>query len=300
MFQFFRTIENYFKVEKKIILKYPELPCLHVGSLVRNIYLPLEFCEIPAGQATNKKCPPKCVAKMIRFSATSSEIRKKKIVELLSKINYSSPEIQGFGLTIGKDFQKVEARVLKPPDIKYQRGSVKPRSGVWDGSRSNFLETQNAPIKWGLVNCDDYVRIDHLVKLKDDIFRAAEKQNIRLERFEGDRNIRNINMMRSRPGELEDLLKKCVNEGMRFVIVLIIDRNDCYAQVKQAAELKIGLLTQCIKSSTLERMNGMTIGNILLKINAKLNGRNHEIVEESYLKMATQGGGVMFVGGDVS
>lgn len=281
-------------------MKYPELPLLHVGSIVRNIYLPLEFCEIPAGQATNKKCPPKCVAKMIKFSATSSDVRKKKIVELLNKINYSSPEIQGFGLNVGKDFQKVEARVLRPPDIKYLRGMVKPNSGVWDGSRSSFLETQNAPIKWGLVNCDDYTKMGDMIGLKEDIFRAAEKQNIRLERFEGDKNIRSINVMRSRPGEMEDLLQKCVNEGMKFVIVLIIDRNDCYAKVKQAAELKIGILTQCIKSSTLQRMNGMTIGNILLKINAKLNGRNHEIVEESYIKMATQGGGVMFVGGDVS
>ena len=281
-------------------MKFPELPCLHVGSIVRNIYLPLEFCEIPAGQATNKKCPPKCVAKMIRFSATSSDDRKKKIVELLNKINYSSPEIQGFGLNVGKDFQKVEARVLKPPDIKYLRGMVKPMSGVWDGSRSSFLETQNAPIKWGLVNCDDYVRLDQMMTLKNDIFGAAERQNIRLERFEGDNNIRSLNVMRSRPGDLENLLLQCVKQGMKFVIVLIIDRNDCYAQVKQAAELKIGLLTQCIKSSTLARMNSMTIGNILLKVNAKLNGRNHEICEDSYLRLATKSGGVMFVGGDVS
>lgn len=46
--------------------------------------------------------------------------------------------------------------------------------------------------------------------------------------------------------------------------------------VKQVAELKVGLLTQCLKSGTVRtKMNDATIGNILLKLNSKLNGINH-------------------------
>lgn len=46
-------------------------------------------------------------------------------------------------------------------------------------------------------------------------------------------------------------------------------------QVKRASELRTGVLTQCIKSRTLERINPMTVTNILLKVNAKLRGTNH-------------------------
>lgn len=49
------------------------------------------------------------------------------------------------------------------------------------------------------------------------------------------------------------------------------------AAVKQASELKIGVLTQCIKSKTIFKMNRSTAGNILLKINSKLNGINHTL-----------------------
>lgn len=45
--------------------------------------------------------------------------------------------------------------------------------------------------------------------------------------------------------------------------------------MKQISELQVGVLTQCLKSKTVSRLNEATAGNILLKINAKLNGTNH-------------------------
>lgn len=47
--------------------------------------------------------------------------------------------------------------------------------------------------------------------------------------------------------------------------------------MKQISELKIlgGIVTQCIKQQTMRKLNDSTVGNILLKINSKLNGVNH-------------------------
>lgn len=44
------SIEEYFKQKKGITLQYPNLPCLWVGSTVRNICLPMEFCSVAPGQ----------------------------------------------------------------------------------------------------------------------------------------------------------------------------------------------------------------------------------------------------------
>lgn len=53
--------------------------------------------------------------------------------------------------------------------------------------------------------------------------------------------------------------------------------NCVVAKVKQIAELNVGVLTQCIKSITMQRMNEATCSKILLKVNSKLNGVNHTL-----------------------
>jgi eukaryotic translation initiation factor 2C len=300
------TVQQYFQQKKNIQLRYPNLPCLHVGSRVRNIYLPLELCEIPAGQATNKKCTPNAVAAMIKYSATSTDERKAKIRNLLNRINYSQPgsEVQGFGIGVdNRNFQNVEGRVIDPPQLMYRDGPVTPRCGVWNGKK--FLETQGEQIKWAIINCDDRTTVQTIVELKGNILKGAAQQGMNLFPSQGNNDYFALNMMRARPGELEALLEKCSKAQYKIVFVIIIDRNDCYAQVKQAAELKVGILTQCIKANTVFRMNGrggpmMTIGNIMLKVNAKLNGKNQEVVEPSYQKYNSLSDGVMFVGGDVT
>jgi hypothetical protein len=53
------------------------------------------------------------------------------------------------------------------------------------------------------------------------------------------------------------------------------------AKVKQVAELNVGILTQCVKGKTMQRMNHATCSNILLKVNSKLNGINHTLAPVS-------------------
>lgn len=66
---------------------------------------------------------------------------------------------------------------------------------------------------------------------------------------------------------------------MQVLFCVIPDRGDSYARIKQAAELRCGVLTQCIKATTLFKKgtDQSTIANILLKVNAKLNGTNHKL-----------------------
>ncbi|KAL1139166.1 hypothetical protein AAG570_009226, partial [Ranatra chinensis] len=65
------------------------------------------------------------------------------------------------------------------------------------------------------------------------------------------------------------------------------------AKIKQIAELEIGLLTQCIKGKTVHKCSRSTAANLLLKINAKLNGINHRIPRQSWQV-------IMVVGADVT
>lgn len=73
-----------------------------------------------------------------------------------------------------------------------------------------------------------------------------------------------------------DIVKK---EKASIAFVIIPDFGNIYAKIKQLAEIKCGVLTQCIKAGTVfrKRSDGSTISNILLKVNAKLNGTNHRL-----------------------
>lgn len=227
------TVLEYFERVKNTRLRFPDLPCLHVGSKIRNVYLPLELCFIPAGQATNKKCTPNCVAQMIKFSATSTDERKRKIQNLLSKINYAQPggEIKGFGIDVDKKFQNVEGRVIDAPKIRYLTGTVSTKNGVWNGGK--YLETQpGEQIKWAIINCDDRTRLQEITQLKTNILNESRRLGMRMTDWREDTDYFTINMMRPKPGDMENLLRKCQKNGHKLVFVIIIDRNDCYAQGK--------------------------------------------------------------------
>lgn len=80
---------------------------------------------------------------------------------------------------------------------------------------------------------------------------------------------------------LDDLKK---NKMQLVVVVIPGFPPDVYARVKQQAELQVGILTQCVKDQTIskcvDRNDRSTAGNILLKINSKLNGINHTFNSE--------------------
>lgn len=297
------TVAQYFQQNRGRQLRFPNLPYLWVGSKVKRVYLPLEFCEIPAGQATNKKCTPKCTANIIKFSATSTDERKRKIRDLLKRIDYAkNPTISGFGIEVDTNFQMIDGRVIQPPNIGYKNSVVTPSKGVW--REGKYLDTAREQIKWCIINCDDRTQSPALMDFKKNIMTAARLQNLILADMQA-QEIRNMKCFpQSFKIDIENELGRCLQAGYRLVFVIVIDRNDCYARVKQAAELKVGILTQCIKAGTIFKMGRgnpqMTINNILLKVNSKLNGTNQLIQENSFNNFNTAASGVMFIGADVT
>lgn len=64
-------------------------------------------------QVINKKCTENQTRAIIKIAATSTDLRKQKIMNLLRQITHNqSPVIRGFGLSIDGDFTKVQPRLL--------------------------------------------------------------------------------------------------------------------------------------------------------------------------------------------
>uniref|UniRef100_A0A9L0KDB0 Argonaute RISC catalytic component 2 n=1 Tax=Equus asinus TaxID=9793 RepID=A0A9L0KDB0_EQUAS len=76
------TVAQYFKDRHKLVLRYPHLPCLQVGQEQKHTYLPLEVCNIVAGQRCIKKLTDNQTSTMIRATARSAPDRQEEISKL--------------------------------------------------------------------------------------------------------------------------------------------------------------------------------------------------------------------------
>lgn len=63
------------------------------------------------------------------------------------------------------------------------------------------------------------------------------------------------------------------------LIVIVLGRYSNYGEIKQVAETRLGLMTQCIKDENIvKKCNPQVIVNLLQKINAKMGGTNNSLL----------------------
>lgn len=87
-----RTVAQYFREKYTLQLKYPHLPCLQVGQEQKHTYLPLEVCNIVAGQRCIKKLTDNQTSTMIKATARSAPDRQEEISRLVRSANYETED----------------------------------------------------------------------------------------------------------------------------------------------------------------------------------------------------------------
>lgn len=106
-----------------------------------------------------------------------------------------------------------------------------------------------------------------------------------------------------KPHEIGRYMKRIADQKVNIVFCVVPPKSQNYAKIKKAAELESAVLTQCVKSDTIERRgtDRMTLLNILLKVNTKLNGVNHKLASQSAPILNNfDKEPVMFIGADVT
>ncbi|KAL3282466.1 hypothetical protein HHI36_005650 [Cryptolaemus montrouzieri] len=268
------TVEEYFARKKNYRLQYPLMPTIWVGNPQRKdpILLPAELCMVVPGQPVNRKMTEGQTSSMIKYAATSTTVRKDKIMKSLNDTRHNDDLcIRQFGFSIGNEFEQIQARVLAPPVLEYDKRTVMPSKGIWRQENVKFFK--GAEIKsWTIISaCGP---LNDIGKLADMIYSFGPKTGMSLK----SKAFEPFQILRGRPVSPRDIiesLRKCCEQKYDLVFVIIPDSGQTYSDVKKAAELNIGCLTQCIKRKTMMKLNPSTVNNILLKVNSKLNGTNH-------------------------
>ncbi|XP_041449381.1 protein argonaute-2 isoform X3 [Drosophila obscura] len=282
------TVAEYYK-SREYNLKFPNLLCLHVGPPLKYIYLPIELCRIEDGQPLNRKDSANQVAAMIRYAATSTNERKAKIIHLLEYFKHNlDPTISRFGIRLDNDFIVVHTRTLNAPQVEYKNNSTSVRNGSWRMDRMQFLDPKPKPHKWAILY--GKMQYNQVADFQEMVIRQSRIVNVCLD---AKAEIRMYKDERDLDAHFQDFKRNQYD----LVFVIIPNFGAFYDTVKQKAELQYGILTQCIKQITVERkLNTQCIGNVLLKVNSKLNGINHKLKDDprTVIKNA------MFLGADVT
>ncbi|KAL9928650.1 LOW QUALITY PROTEIN: protein argonaute-2-like [Glossina fuscipes fuscipes] len=277
----------------------------------REISLPMEFCSVTENQVLNRKDGSIQVTKMIKYATTSTDERKNKIMNLLAHFCHSqSPTIRAFGIQLGSNFIKIHFRLLSPPDVEYCGGkTVRPCEGAWQVTNAKFLETVNAQPghKWAIIYENKgraSINMHVVMEFKKTVTvnEFSIKFFVRYERplpfsYKEYCEVTDFH-------NIERTLEGFARKGYALAVV-VISYGASYSMIKQKAELRVGILTQCIKEKTVSRAytDMSVMRNLMLKLSAKLNGTNHKVPEEKeqgIRKLLQSIRNVMFIGADVT
>ncbi|GAA57252.1 eukaryotic translation initiation factor 2C, partial [Clonorchis sinensis] len=137
------TVAKYFQERYNIRLEYPHLPCLQVGQEQKHTYLPLEVCNMVAGQRCIKKLTDMQTSTMIKATARSAPDREKEINNLVKRANFNAdPHLQMFGINVNTRMAEIQGRVIPAPKIQYggrTKAQASPQLGVWDMRGKQFF-----------------------------------------------------------------------------------------------------------------------------------------------------------------
>ena len=153
------SVQEYFQKTYNVSLKFPNMPCVWVGSKQKTIFVPMEFCSMDKQpMPIKKKLPDDAIAKMIRATAVKPEERQKKILDGLMKNNAmykDDPYATEFGINVSGEMAKLTGRVLDAPIIEYASGKeVKINNktpGKWFQDKCQFVSGRSCT-NWCLVD----------------------------------------------------------------------------------------------------------------------------------------------------
>uniref|UniRef100_A0A7N8WS37 Argonaute RISC catalytic component 3b n=1 Tax=Mastacembelus armatus TaxID=205130 RepID=A0A7N8WS37_9TELE len=294
-----RTVAQYFREKYSLHLKYPHMPCLQVGQEQKHTYLPLEVCNIVAGQRCIKKLTDNQTSTMIKATARSAPDRQEEISRLVRSANYEAdPFVQEFQFRVRDEMAQVTGRVLPAPMLQYggrNRTVATPSHGVWDMRGKQFHT--GVEIKMWAIACfatqrqcrEDILKIftDQLRKISKDAGMPIQGQPCFCKYAQG-------------ADSVEPMFRHLKNTyaGLQLIIVILPGKTPVYAEVKRVGDTLLGMATQCVQVKNVVKTSPQTLSNLCLKINVKLGGINNILVPHQRPSVFQQP--VIFLGADVT
>ncbi|KAI8647337.1 Piwi domain-containing protein [Parasitella parasitica] len=271
-----QTVADYFAKQYNKRLNYPFLPCVVVK---KDIFLPMEVCEVIPAQRVTRKLNEKQTAEMIKFTCQKPNVRANKIKGAISHFQYNNPYMQQFGMAVKPEMSVINARVLPTPKISYneksQDATFTPEGGAWNLRGKKVA--QGATLgSWSVVNFAGNVPLPAINRFIRELSQTFIDTGLNVVN-------RTPPVINADPtGNIDNTLKgawlKAGNAAKANpqLIVCILPNTGVplYAEIKRISDTIIGVPTQCLQSKHINDAKKQYCANVCLKVNMKLGGMN--------------------------
>lgn len=296
-----QSVAQYFGKQYNKRLAYPFLPCVAVK---KDIFLPMEVCEVVAGQRHMKKLNERQTAEMIKFTCQKPNVRANKINEGINLLQYkSNPYLQQFGVTVKPEMAMINARVLNTPKISYaptsQDPTFAPQGGAWN-LRGKKVSKGARLGSWSVVNFTRGLKDGEIQRFVREICQTFNDTGMEVIN-------RQPPITHADPqGNIERTLKEAwlkagnAAKAQPQLILCILPNTGValYAEIKRVSDTIIGVPTQCVQSKHVGDPKKQYCANVCLKVNMKLGGINL-ILEKNEIPFISQVPTIVF-GADVT
>ncbi|KAJ6521406.1 hypothetical protein B0H19DRAFT_1203957, partial [Mycena capillaripes] len=275
------AVADYFQSTQNKHLQFPDVICCEVGS---GALIPLELCIVPPGQLMRKQVPPKKTKDVLDFATKKPLDRLKSITNGLSVLAYGQSEyVRQFGMSVKATGPLlVQARVLKPPMLKYGPGScqlsIPPHNSAWNMVDKKFFKLV-AINHWVVVIYEQQCRFNEgaINDMINGLCGSCRDVGIKLVPTP-------FIFWENSQGRIADQLKAAgaacaakAGKGPNLIVVILPEH---------FGDITMGVATQCLKSSKCFRAKPQYYANMCLKINVKL-GWINTIADPSSVSVLT-------------
>lgn len=302
-------VPEYFQKVHNVQVTKPRLPCVVQGKN----YIPMEFVRlVEFNSIPFAKLSANQTADMIKVAAKPPAERKAKIAEWRNKLDWGNLEkVKAWNVEVNPNMMTLQGRVLPPPAIHYQSGQQRPMGGAWNMRGAKYAKAGQPLVAWSIVNLDPRCERGAIQQFVTQLVRNLNITNCPVQNAQPpivdchlNTNTR-FDVMRG----FEDI-KPALQAGARAafqagkrdpqLIVLLLPNKDLgrYAEIKRCAaqDLKAPVVTQLLQTQKIRGDRGMDqyIGNVSMKIHAKLGGVTHHVPQPMLDKTT------MMIGADVT
>lgn len=274
-----QSVVQYFKTKYNLELRFPNLPCIAVGSPQRAVYLPMEVCKIPKGQRYMKKLDGVQTSDMIKVANVRPTDRMNNIRAGTKLIKDSSEYLNAFQLGFGDDLLKIKGRVLPPPTLYYGQNcrdsETVPIQGAWN-LKDKTVERGSTLSSWAVV-CFARMQQSEVQEFVQELASTCQMTGMTIEMKQppimmGTNDVKAS--IRNAYAKAESVSGK---KAQIILCILPTDEAALYGEIKCCTDTEIGLPSQCMLMKHAKRPSKQYCANLCLKINVKLGGVNSSL-----------------------
>ncbi|CAI2171065.1 13559_t:CDS:10 [Funneliformis geosporum] len=241
------NVTDYFARTYNRYLEFKSLPCIVVK---KNLFIPMEVCNVLPGQKYDKMIGDRAKADMIKFTACRPQERFSQIENCIRNVfkHDDDENLRDFGINIDSKMMIIDGRILKSPTILFNANSKQQNQFTSQNGRWNLRDLVLLRTK-PLHNWSVLILSDRRTSPIDQVKRCMSGLKQKLVEFGMEvRNDPYVNFG-NQQGNIEASIQVAVQKAhinKSFppqLIIVIIPRkpSPLYGEIKKVADTKIGV-----------------------------------------------------------